>query len=566
MVFLFVLFPLLAWGQSSNMDGSTSSADTNSLSNRLDALTAIVATKVSKSDSTDDAEGHYASHTDMTNGLAGKATPQDIADSLDNLTLGMNLTTDRDSIVVIDNDSLKFVKDYSTVGIFNVLDYGAIADTSINSTVAFQNAIDAAEDGLVIIPSGKYRVDTLKITQDVNIEGQGWTYDPSSTIIYSRYNAPIININFGVGDGWGYGATIKNLMILGDTTKTSQVGVKISGQAEVTLERLYITECGNHGVYFDSSKNTVYTKIIQCRIENNQKDGIHGKGSDANQLNAIRIKDSHIILNNGNGIDIFGTNIVISGNVIEKNLGIGLFISGRSLGAVTCGVYGMLVQGNYMELNVGGNIVAESYLSGGVTQYINNLSIKDNYLYITNAITAQNANIVLRAATSTSYHLMFSGLLIQGNSYAGDLYQVSGSIGGASCAFSPTGTVYVSNTPVTTYYTGLTGVTIFSERANSPAVYKYITTGGITTLNSVIRCVPQGGAIDITADPQIIDGVDGQVIVLIGTDDTETLTLEDGTGLQLAGGSSFVMGIGDIITLIYCAWLDLWVEISRSNN
>jgi hypothetical protein len=45
---------------------------------------------------------------------------------------------------------------------------------------------------------------------------------------------------------------------------------------------------------------------------------------------------------------------------------------------------------------------------------------------------------------------------------------------------------------------------------------------------------------------------------------SNTLTLDDGTGLALSG--QWVGATGDSIDLIYSADLDLWVEISRSNN
>ena len=71
------------------------------------------------------------------------------------------------------------------------------------------------------------------------------------------------------------------------------------------------------------------------------------------------------------------------------------------------------------------------------------------------------------------------------------------------------------------------------------------------------------GALDITANPQIADGYDGQIIHLYHRD-TDTMTLDDGTGLVLSG--QFVMGQDDMITLIYYKGSDWWVEISRSDN
>jgi hypothetical protein len=92
---------------------------------------------------------------------------------------------------------------------------------------------------------------------------------------------------------------------------------------------------------------------------------------------------------------------------------------------------------------------------------------------------------------------------------------------------------------------------------------------GITTLMlaySITRIQGSGGACDISANPQIADGADGQIIRLQGDSDTNTVTFEDGTGLALAGAAAFVAGKGDILCLTYDAGDDVWYEISRSNN
>jgi len=71
-------------------------------------------------------------------------------------------------------------------------------------------------------------------------------------------------------------------------------------------------------------------------------------------------------------------------------------------------------------------------------------------------------------------------------------------------------------------------------------------------------------AVDITANPQIAAGSPGQIITILGRSDTNTLTLDDGTGLNLSG--QWVGGDGDTITLILSGWSGNWTEICRSNN
>ena len=90
--------------------------------------------------------------------------------------------------------------------------------------------------------------------------------------------------------------------------------------------------------------------------------------------------------------------------------------------------------------------------------------------------------------------------------------------------------------------------------------------GGITITNTVMRIRGSGGAIDITAIPQIADGQDGQIVILQGDDDTNTVKLDDGNGLALDSDASFTMGKGDIIQLTFDSEDDIWYEITRTNN
>jgi hypothetical protein len=64
----------------------------------------------------------------------------------------------------------------------------------------------------------------------------------------------------------------------------------------------------------------------------------------------------------------------------------------------------------------------------------------------------------------------------------------------------------------------------------------------------------------------VADGVADQIIYLECEDGTKTVQFEDGTGLQLAGGTAFTLGLGDILVLKYHAALDIWREVSRSDN
>lgn len=87
----------------------------------------------------------------------------------------------------------------------------------------------------------------------------------------------------------------------------------------------------------------------------------------------------------------------------------------------------------------------------------------------------------------------------------------------------------------------------------------------------VRRVAGSGGAVTLTSTPTLADGIDGQQIIIVGTNDTNTVTLQDeaqlaNSGLQLAGGADFTLGQYDTIHLVYTSAEDKWMEISRSNN
>jgi hypothetical protein len=80
------------------------------------------------------------------------------------------------------------------------------------------------------------------------------------------------------------------------------------------------------------------------------------------------------------------------------------------------------------------------------------------------------------------------------------------------------------------------------------------------TWTNVAFVAGSGGPVDITASPQVAAGTSvGQKLTVIGTSDTNTLKLDDGTGLSLNG--SMVLGNHSVIDLIWDG--SVWVEESR---
>lgn len=86
----------------------------------------------------------------------------------------------------------------------------------------------------------------------------------------------------------------------------------------------------------------------------------------------------------------------------------------------------------------------------------------------------------------------------------------------------------------------------------------------IEPIATIIPLVSSGGLVPLTSSPQIDDGIDGQIVILKGTDDTNRPELQDGSGLKLS--ASCALSQYDTLTLYYDADDDVWIEIARSNN
>ena len=140
---------------------------------------------------------------------------------------------------------------------------------------------------------------------------------------------------------------------------------------------------------------------------------------------------------------------------------------------------------------------------------------------------------------------------------------VTGSLDYATENYGATGTgdIVLGTGPALTDVT-ITGADIY---------YTPLSTGTITDATGITSAMlsrfmyySEAAATDISSDPQIANGTSGQIITIIGSSDTNTLTLDDSAGLRLTG--QMVIGIGDNITLMYEGTIGDWVEIGRSAN
>ncbi len=94
----------------------------------------------------------------------------------------------------------------------------------------------------------------------------------------------------------------------------------------------------------------------------------------------------------------------------------------------------------------------------------------------------------------------------------------------------------------------------------------------LTVTDALMRVAGSGGAVTITAVPSVSNPTaDGSRVLIVGTDDTNTVTFQDesdlsGSDLELSNNQSFTLGKGDSLELTWDAGDDAYYEISRSDN
>lgn len=96
---------------------------------------------------------------------------------------------------------------------------------------------------------------------------------------------------------------------------------------------------------------------------------------------------------------------------------------------------------------------------------------------------------------------------------------------------------------------------------DNPVVY-VTAAGGITPSTHPFMLVTGSNVnVDITANPQITRGKEGQVLTLFCTD--SRITLDHGTGLNMLGSAGYAMRSGDISVFFYHTGGTVWDETSR---
>lgn len=89
----------------------------------------------------------------------------------------------------------------------------------------------------------------------------------------------------------------------------------------------------------------------------------------------------------------------------------------------------------------------------------------------------------------------------------------------------------------------------------------------LTPTSSIVRVIGSGGAVTLSAATSIANGTEGQILIIEGTDDTNTVAIADNSNVQTAAGVTRTLGLGDTLTLIFIgSGSNDWFELAFSNN
>jgi len=451
--------------------------------------------------------------------------------------------------------------------IFNVTDpaYGAKGDASNDDTEEIQACLDAASAmtyrATVYFPAGRYKTTaTLTATGDgngygINLKGEGFAsqiYNTGTTATLELSDMGYCNIEDlhfkGTGGNYGVGASGLGAIVLDNVNYTY-------------FRNLYIFNNGGHGI--DITTEGWGNIFESCHISHNLYDGIHAvhiSDGQASNANALSITDCIIRANGDDGVKWSGADgLNLRGNTIESNLGSGLQIGSSDTFSNT---HSAMISGNYFEENDSAQIylVAQSGFSiGGIV-------IEGNYINDGGVDATLDALIKHVVNGGTNYYTLYN-TTIGKNFY----YKAGGTVVYNVQLYRPRSDVKVDISEGFLYTAGDVSTDLYSAvdylgEVMIKPVSATITTAGITASMFYPEIFFTGTAsIDITADPQIADGFNGQTIRIWNFNASYTLTLEDGTGLALQDDITCVLGQYECITLKYYASADRWIEINRSN-
>jgi hypothetical protein len=304
--------------------------------------------------------------------------------------------------------------------LINVLDYGADPTGVADSTAAINAASDAAHaltagtvvdpynpktlgGCVVFFPAGEYTVSgKLTIYENCGFRGAG----NRSSVIYSSYNGNIIE-NQPSATYDAFGMLIEDIGIIGDRTKTSQVGIALLRAWEMSMKNVLVMNCGSHGILM---RQCILNTLVAVTSQRNVGAGIRITGgtvswSDATATNlpsnANDVFNGHFAFNDGAGI-------------VLDNTGTG--------GVNQCTFYGGGCEYNYRSSAAGVGANIEVSASGYLSNTFNDMSVEDTevlyHVYVIQTSAAPTRfNNLMHIANGPSTYPLRAVKVVSGTAY-----------------------------------------------------------------------------------------------------------------------------------------------------
>ncbi len=211
-----------------------------------------------------------------------------------------------------------------------------------------------------------------------------------------------------------------------------------------------------------------------------------------------------------------------------------------------------------------------------ITRGVQSRSIGTSGLEFLHSVTAGGGDMFMFDHTSTANDangrqalVKITGTLQQSLTAAYDAMYVNLAISSTGDGSTGDGNnllnLSVASSPKFRVTTG--GAVIYTPNALSNAGTSVADDAAITVINTIMRMVGADADALLDTDPAVNDGIaDGQIVIIQGTADGNTVTIADNVNTQLAGGASMTLGDGDVLCLMWDSNFSMWIEQYRSDN
>lgn len=197
--------------------------------------------------------------------------------------------------------------------------------------------------------------------------------------------------------------------------------------------------------------------------------------------------------------------------------------------------------------------VKDGVADGSYVVTVENTTLGGEFLHFINSL----GNSIFVCKTDVQGSAKIEVLNYQGSVKA----RLSSSSGEKSFIYSGADFGIGTNVPLTTLDL-LGDFTIRNSAATA-----YANDAAITHATGTMRVVGSGGAVTLDVAPAISDGEgNGEILIIQGTSDTNTVTIVDNCNVQLDGGTSWVGGKGDKLIVQWDPDDSDWYELGRTNN